>query len=99
LASDLLGVSLSKFVLAELTVCRRYQGARAGVAVYLNSSDAVVDLATQHGIEVLEFEQKLGIAWEHAIQTWFIEAHPVALEILNRVYSWVSSLASAGCKG
>jgi hypothetical protein len=67
----------------------RYQAGRGVLAVSLHDNDAVVQLATRHGVAILELERTLGFQWENAIQTWFIERHPLALDVLNRVYSWV----------
>lgn len=59
-----------------------YQIARA-ISAVLFIDDGTVDIARRHGIQLLEFEQRIGIQWENKIQDTIME-HAWAISALNR---------------
>ena len=44
------------------------------------------EVAAANGQGILRFEQRLGIAWEHGIQTWVLGAPHVFVDVANRTY-------------
>ncbi|KIV99987.1 uncharacterized protein PV09_08345 [Verruconis gallopava] len=63
-----------------------YQLGRAFTALTLVSS--TVDVARQHALQLIRFEQQLGIFWEVPIQRFFL-SYPAAMHWINRIYSFI----------
>jgi len=59
-----------------------YQIARA-ISAVLFIDDGTVDIARRHAIQLLEFEQSIGIQWENKVQDTIMQ-HAWAISALNR---------------
>ncbi|KAJ2906131.1 integral membrane protein [Zalerion maritima] len=63
-----------------------YQGFRAFSARTIAGNEAVFNLARDHALNILKFEQTLGFAMEQPLQHYILENMPGLMDILARIY-------------